>query len=58
MSEADKNAVWTTAVRAVKPPRVAVRGYYIAELEGGAVCRLSGGLFDFTSSWPRQPSGA
>src|SRR5437763_3857186 len=34
MSEADKNAVWNTAVTRVEPNRVAVRGYDIAELMG------------------------
>src|SRR5213083_636209 len=34
MSEADKNAVWNTAITRVQPNRVAVRGYDIAELMG------------------------
>src|SRR6266566_2921055 len=34
MSEADKNAVWNTAITSVQPNRVAVRGYDIAELMG------------------------
>ena len=34
MSEADKNAVWNTAVTRIQPNRVAVRGYDIAELMG------------------------
>src|SRR6266700_3029918 len=34
MSEADKNAVWSTAVTRVEPNRVAVRGYDIADLMG------------------------
>jgi succinyl-CoA synthetase alpha subunit len=34
MSEADKNAVWNTAITRVEPNRVAVRGYNIAELMG------------------------
>ena len=34
MSEADKNAVWNTAVTRIEPNRVAVRGYDIAELMG------------------------
>jgi hypothetical protein len=34
MSEADKNAVWNTAVTRVEPNKVAVRGYNIAELMG------------------------
>ena len=34
MSEADKNAVWSTAVTRIEPNRVAVRGYDIAELMG------------------------
>ena len=43
MSEADKNAVWNTAITRVEPNKVAVRGYDIAELMGrisfgAAVC--------------------
>src|SRR6266705_2092094 len=34
MSEADKNAVWNTAVTRIEPNRVTVRGYDIAELMG------------------------
>jgi succinyl-CoA synthetase alpha subunit len=34
MSEADKNAVWNTAITRVEPNKVAVRGYNIAELMG------------------------
>src|SRR5437879_6084812 len=34
MSEADKNAVWNTAVTRIEPNHVAVRGYDIAELMG------------------------
>jgi succinyl-CoA synthetase alpha subunit len=34
MSEADKNAVWNTAITRVEANRVAVRGYNIAELMG------------------------
>jgi citrate synthase len=34
MSDADKNAVWNTAVTRIEPNRVAVRGYDIAELMG------------------------
>ena len=34
MSEADKNAVWNTAITRVEPNKVAVRGYGIAELMG------------------------
>src|SRR5256884_5753352 len=34
MSEADKNAVWNTAITRVEPNKVAVRGYNIAELIG------------------------
>src|SRR5437868_1527245 len=34
MNEAEKNAVWNTAVTRVEPNRVAVRGYDIAELMG------------------------
>ncbi len=36
MSEADKNAVWNTAVTRIEPNRVAVRGYEIADLMGRA----------------------
>jgi succinyl-CoA synthetase alpha subunit len=36
MSEADKNAVWNTAITRVEPNKVAVRGYNIAELMGRA----------------------
>jgi succinyl-CoA synthetase alpha subunit len=36
MSEADKNAVWNTAITRVQPNKVAVRGYDIAELMGRA----------------------
>lgn len=34
MTEAEKNAVWTTAVTKIEPNRVAVRGYDIADLMG------------------------
>jgi succinyl-CoA synthetase alpha subunit len=34
MSEADKKAVWHTAITRIEPNRVAVRGYDIAELMG------------------------
>ena len=34
MSEADKNAVWNSAITKIEPNRVAVRGYDIAELMG------------------------
>jgi citrate synthase len=34
MNEADKNAVWNTAITRVEPNKVAVRGYNIAELMG------------------------
>jgi len=34
MSEADKNAVWNTAITRIQPNKVAVRGYDIAELMG------------------------
>jgi len=34
MTDAEKNAVWTTAVTKIEPNRVAVRGYDIAELMG------------------------
>jgi citrate synthase len=34
MSEADKKAVWHTAITRVEPNRVAVRGYDVAELMG------------------------
>ncbi|PZR76927.1 MAG: citryl-CoA lyase [Chthoniobacterales bacterium] len=36
MSEADKNAVWNSAVTRIEPNRVAVRGYDIADLMGRA----------------------
>src|SRR2546427_922300 len=36
MSEADKNAVWNTAITRVEPNKVAVAGYNIAELMGRA----------------------
>src|SRR2546429_1047113 len=45
MNEADKNAVWNTAITRVEPNKVAVRGYNIAELMG----RVSfGGAGDLT----------
>src|SRR5881296_2488016 len=54
MSEADKNAVWNTAVTRVEPNRVAVRGYDIAELMGrvsfGAAVHLI-----LTGELPTQP---
>src|SRR5207248_1451886 len=34
MSEADKNAMWNTAITRVEPNKVAVRGYNFAELMG------------------------
>jgi succinyl-CoA synthetase alpha subunit len=34
MSEADKNAIWNTAITRIEPNKVAVRGYNIAELMG------------------------
>jgi len=34
MSEAERNAVWTSAVTKIEPNRVAVRGYDIADLMG------------------------
>jgi succinyl-CoA synthetase alpha subunit len=34
MNEADKNALWNTAITRVEPNKVAVRGYNIAELMG------------------------
>ena len=34
MSEADKNAVWNSAITRIEPNRVAVRGYDIGELMG------------------------
>ena len=46
MSEADKNAVWNTAVTRIEPNRVAVRGYDIAELMGTRVI-WGCGLFNF-----------
>src|SRR5256886_799903 len=54
MSEADKNAVWNTAVTRVEPNRVVVRGYDIAELMGhvsfGAAVYLI-----LTGELPTQP---
>src|SRR5438477_13114426 len=34
MSDAERNAVWTTAITRIEPNRVMVRGYDIAELMG------------------------
>ncbi len=45
MSEADKNAVWNTAVTRIEPNRVAVRGYDIAESDGTRFV-WRGGVFD------------
>src|SRR3977135_1220612 len=45
MSEADKNAVWNTAITRIEPNRVAVRGYDIAELMGRASFGASVYLF-------------
>ena len=56
MSEADKNAVWNTAVTRIEPNRVAVRGYDIAELMG----RVSFGAAVYlilTSELPSPRSG-
>ncbi len=46
MSESDKNAVWNTAVTRVKPNRVAVRGYDIADLMGRASFGVAHRAFD------------
>src|SRR2546425_10236325 len=47
MSEADKNAVWNTAITRVKPNKVAVRGYDIAELMGRVSFCAAGFFFFF-----------
>src|SRR4029077_7369642 len=54
MSEADKNAVWNTAVTRVEPNKVAVRGYNIAELMG----RLSFGAAVYLILTGELPSAA
>src|SRR5256885_1551366 len=54
MSDADKNAVWNTAVTRIEPNRVAVRGYDIAELMG-RVSFGAAGCFVFTSGLPSTP---
>src|SRR2546421_9177226 len=56
MSDADKNAVWNSAVTRIEPNRVAVRGYDIAELMGrGSFC--AAGYFIFTNQLPSPPGG-
>jgi succinyl-CoA synthetase alpha subunit len=54
MSEADKNAVWNTAITRVEPNKVAVRGYDIAELMG----RLSFGAAVYLILTGGPPSAA
>jgi len=54
MSEADKNAVWNTAITRVQPNKVAVRGYDIAELMG----RLSFGAAVYLILTGELPSPA
>ncbi len=54
MSEADKNAVWNTAVTRVEPNKVAVRGYNIAEIMG----RLSFGATVYLILTGELPSAA
>jgi succinyl-CoA synthetase alpha subunit len=54
MSEADKNAVWNTAVTRVEPNKVAVRGYDIAELMG----RVSFGAAVYLTLTGELPSPA
>ena len=54
MSDADKNAVWNTAVTRIEPNRVAVRGYDIAELMG----RVSFGAAVYLILTSELPSAA
>src|SRR5216117_4096735 len=54
MSDADKNAVWNTAVTRIEPNRVAVRGYDIAELMG----RISFGAAVYLTLTGELPSDA
>src|ERR671931_713774 len=54
MSEADKNAVWNTAITRVEPNKVAVRGYNIAELMG----RISFGAAGYLIFTREVPSPA
>ncbi|PYL24841.1 MAG: citryl-CoA lyase [Verrucomicrobia bacterium] len=54
MSEADKNAVWNTAITRVEPNKVAVRGYDIAELMG----RVSFGAAVYLTLTGELPSPA
>jgi len=54
MSEADKNAVWNTAITRVEPNKVAVRGYNIAELMG----RVSFGAAVYLTLTGELPSPA
>src|SRR5258705_6007362 len=57
MSEADKNAVWNTAITRVKPNKVAVRGYDIAELMWRASFGAAG-YFVFCWASPTAPVAA
>jgi succinyl-CoA synthetase alpha subunit len=54
MSEADKNAVWNTAITRVEPNKVAVRGYNIADLMG----RVSFGAAVYLTLTGELPSPA
>ncbi|PYL04006.1 MAG: citryl-CoA lyase [Verrucomicrobia bacterium] len=54
MSEADKNAVWNTAITRVEPNKVVVRGYNIAELMG----RVSFGAAVYLTLTGELPSAA
>jgi succinyl-CoA synthetase alpha subunit len=54
MSEADKNAVWNTAITRVEPNKVAVRGYNIADLMG----RVSFGAAVYLTLTGELPSAA
>src|SRR6266540_310038 len=54
MSEADKNAVWNTAITRVESNKVAVRGYDIAELMG----RVSFGAAVYLTLTGELPSSA
>src|ERR1043165_4841446 len=54
MSEADKKAVWNTAITRIEPNKVAVRGYDIAELMG----RISFGAAVYLTLSGELPSSA
>src|SRR5947207_9088285 len=54
MSEADKNAVWNSAITRIEPNRVAVRGYDIAQLMG----RVSFGAAAYLIRTSELPSTA